>query len=290
MFEVKKMAKKWFIPDGFWNLCIAAKEIKKQMLYSPEEKTLLKENIATKDRHKGQRCFILGSGPSIKEQDLTKLAGEVVVSVSNSFVHPAIPLIRPQYHVLPPVFASHGSLYSVDKFISWFAEMEEKTFSAEMFFHIGDRSELVRHGLYKNRKVHWVDYTYWDESSTPEVDLSKIPSVSSVSETAITVAIHLGFDEIYLLGFDHDWFNELFTYFFDAQKEHKMQPTKEVIPFVDSEFQMRRHARIFKKYKYLYSLKQNIYNVNANPNSYVDVFPKVSLDDVLKSKSRVAGE
>jgi len=283
MFKMKNIAKQWLIPKGFLDLITIANASKQRFLYSHEERSLLKENKPLRDRHKGQRCFILGAGSSIKNQDLTKLAGEIVLSVSNVFVHPAIPLIRPKYHILPPVFSSHGSFNSVNEFIEWFAEMEEKTFDAEMFFHIGDRAELVKHGLYKNRIVHWIDYTHWDEVSTPKLDLANILDIWSVSETAITIALYLGFDEIYLLGFDHDWFNGPLVYFYDAQKEHKLQPTKDKIQFADSEFQMRRHACIFKKYKYFYSLKQNIYNANADPNSYVDVFPKVDYDSLFGS-------
>ena len=51
---------------------------------------------------------------------------------------------------------------------------------------------------------------------------------------------------------------------------------------VDSEFQMRRHAQIFNKYKKLFALKENIYNANANPNSYVDTFPKVKYEELFE--------
>ena len=60
-----------------------------------------------------------------------------------------------------------------------------------------------------------------------------------------------------------------------------MKPTEQQLEFADSEFQMRRHADIFKKYKYLYSLKRNIYNANANPKHYLDVFPMVDFDSLF---------
>lgn len=286
--ELKKVMrdfiKKWILPPGVSEIIVSL--MYKHSLavqYTPEEKELLSKNETLKDRHAGQRCFILGSGSSIKKQDLTKLVGEIVISVSNFFVHPDMPIIRPKYHVLPPVLAYHEEFATVEKFMEWFAEMEEKTFDAEMFFHIGDRAELIRHGLYRNRITHWVDYAApWDEKPIKELNLARIPEIWSVSETAITIAIYLGFDKIYLLGFDHDWFNGPLAYFYDEKKEHILQPDETKLAFLDSEFQMRRHAYIFKKYKALYSLKQNIYNANADPNSYVDVFPKVSLEDVLR--------
>lgn len=247
---------------------------------TPEENALLAKNDELRDRHRGERCFILGAGSSIKKQDLKKLKGETVISVSNAFVHPDYPLFRPKYHVLPSVFGH--TMYETDKYIKWLKEMEEKTFDAEMFFHYGDRSPIEKNGLFRARTVHWVEYAPWDGSFDTPLDLSKVPFILSVSELAITVALFMGFEKIYLLGFDHDWFNGPLVYFYDEKKEHAMQPDKSKIAFADSEFQMRRHAEIFKKYKYLYGLRKNIYNANADPESYVDVFPKVEYDSLFQ--------
>jgi len=71
------------------------------------------------------------------------------------------------------------------------------------------------------------------------------------------------------------------VYFYDHTKEHALRPDQSDLSFADSEFQMRRHAYIFKKYKYLYSMKKNIYNANANPRHYLDVFPKVDYDSLF---------
>ena len=40
--------------------------------------SLIKTNIILKNKHKGERCFILGSGPSIKDEDLKPLKNEIV--------------------------------------------------------------------------------------------------------------------------------------------------------------------------------------------------------------------
>lgn len=71
------------------------------------------------------------------------------------------------------------------------------------------------------------------------------------------------------------------VYFYDKEKEHKLQPDEKTLEFADAEFQMRRHAYMFKKYKMLYKYKKNIFNANYNKNSYVDVFPKVDYDSLF---------
>jgi len=245
-----------------------------------EERTLLLATRQLENRHVGQRCFLLGAGSSISRQDLSKLEGEIVISVSNTFVHPLFSTIGPRYHVLPPMLASHGKQYSDEKFITWLRDMEQKTHNAEMVLHIGDREMIEKNDLFGAQVIHWVEYAAWDGDFGLPIDLAHIPKIWSVSETAVTLAVYLGFSEIYLVGFDHDWFNGTLVYFYDHTKEHALRPDQANLDYVDAEFQMRRHAEIFRKYKYLYSIRKNIYNANADKNHYMDVFPKVDFDEI----------
>lgn len=286
--KLKKIVKTWAVPPGIWtllaNVSLRLNQQNTDQLspkVSPENLLLLGQNKNLLDKHKGERCFILGAGSSIAKQDLKKLAGEIVISVSNTFVHPDYSIIKPKYHVLPHIIHGHGDIYPDEDFVLWLKEMEQKTLNAEMFFHIGDKELIDNNGLFKNRCVHWNEYIEWDKSCDFPLDLARVPSIWSVSELAITVALYLGFDEIYLLGFDHDWFNGPLVYFYDHKTQHAMKPTEEKLVFADAEFQMRRHADIFKKYKCFYQMEKNIYNANANPKSYVDVFPRVDFDSLF---------
>jgi hypothetical protein len=280
---MKDFLKKWILPPGILQLAnnIYANKQKKPRKLTAEDKKLLEKNEMLADRHTGERCFILGTGSSIKKQDLSKLAGEIVISVSNAFVHPEYNIFQPRYHVLPPLLKSHSPIHSENQWPKWLKEMEEKTYNAEMFLHVGDRNLIEKNKLFLNRTIHWVEYTKWNEKPINYVDLSTIPGIWSVSELAITIALYMNFEKIYLLGFDHDWFKGPVAHFYDATKEHVMKPTPEKLSFADAEFQMRRHAYIFKKYKNLYSLKKNIFNANADPNHYMDVFPKVNFDKLF---------
>jgi hypothetical protein len=272
--------KKWVVPPGLWEVFVKMHS-KNAPLVLPENKKLLECNKTLIGRHKDERCFILGAGSSIIEQDLKKLKGECVISVSNTFVHPDYQIFRPKYHVLPHLIYGHGHLNPTEKFVEWLREMDEKTGDAEIFLHIGDKALIEENQIFKNRALHWNEYVPWDETCNFDIDLAKVPAIWSVSEYAITVALYLGFKEIYLIGFDHDWFNGPLVYFFDHNTQHKLQPNLEKISFADSEFQMRRHAYIFKKYKCLYQVRQNIFNANANPNHYLDVFPKVDYNSLF---------
>lgn len=243
---------------------------------------MLARSRGIKGRHKGQRGFILGAGSSITQQDLSALAGEVVLAVSNTFVHPLYGAIQPKYHLVPPMLASHGAIYDESRFVDWLQAMEAATGSAEMVFHIGDRAMIERHQLFRNRTIHWVDYFPWGGTKLAEIDPAHIPSIWSVSELAITLALYLDFQEIYLLGIDHDWFNGILVYFFDHTTQHRLKPSQDKLGHIDAEMQMRRHADIFKKYKALNALRRNIYNANSNKKTYVDTFPLVDFDSLFQ--------
>jgi hypothetical protein len=278
---MKKIIKNWVLPPSVLLLMLRfVRNVKG--LFSNDRKILLL-NKGIKGRHKGDRCFILCAGPSIKQQDLKKLACEHVISVSNTFVHADYSVIRPKYHVVPSLLA-HSNMFSEGEFVTWLKEMECKTLDAEMFFHIGDKSLIEKYGLFKNRIIHWNEYCPWNENEAiSEIDLACIPNIWSVSEYALSVAIYLGYSEIYILGIDHDWFNSTLVHFYE-EKEHVLQPEKEKYEtWVDSEFQMRRHAYIFRKYKALRALHKTIYNANSNHNSYVDVFKRVDYDSLFNS-------
>jgi len=249
-------------------------------LFSSEDKLF---HQTQKSKYLGRNCFIIAAGSSIKSQDLSKLAGQINITVSNAFVHPEIEDICPTYHVLPNVFRSHAKYYGDDKFVSWLEEMDQRLPDTTiMVLHILDKAIIRKHDIFSNRDVFWYGTARWDEGSISRINPVCIPNIWSVSEAALCMAIYLGFDEINLLGFDHDWFNGLMVYFYD-KSEHKVGIDEKKVTFADSEFQMRRHAYIFKKYKSLYAFHGRIFNCNSNENSYVDVFPKRSYEETINS-------
>lgn len=284
--SIRRDLSHWLIPPGILAAVRrTSARVARWARVSADDRRVLGQTRQLAGRHKGQRCFILGAGSSIKRQDLRKLSGEIVLSVSNTFVHPDFSVFRPRYHFVPPIVASHGHMYLQERFVEWLREMEPATMDAEMFFHIGDRHWIEQRKLFRGRTIHWVDYYSWAGEPFSAVDLANLPSIWSVSELALSAAVFMGFEKIYILGIDHDWFNGPLVYFYDPEMEHKVRPTKEVVAFADAEFQMRRHADIFRKYKQLQSIHRNIFNANANSAHYLDVFPKVDFDSLLEHSS-----
>lgn len=280
---------KQFIKDWIFTPKMLGKLISIKHIFNYKyDKSLFSNQL--QNLEKGNRCFIVGTGSSIKQQDLTLLKDEIVIGVSGLYNHDDFKTIHPKYYVNPPIFSSHSKYYSEDKFVSYLKEMDSNLpDSTILFLHIGDKKYIEKYNIFQGNTIMWKDYRRWDEEVINSINLSSMPGIFSVSESAIQIAIYLGFDEIYLLGFDHDWYNGLFNYAFDLKqaRRHFAESAKDVIlkHNIDSEFQMRRHARIFNKYKKLYALKQNIYNANANESSYVDTFPKVKYEELFYNEN-----
>ena len=54
--------------------------------YSPERRDTIEKLGALKDKHKGERCFIIGNGPSLKQTDLTKLKNEYTFGLNRIYL------------------------------------------------------------------------------------------------------------------------------------------------------------------------------------------------------------
>jgi len=275
---VKAFIKNWLIPPSLFEILNNLKF----KLVNQEIKALDENDL--KDCEKGKRCFIVGTGSSIQEQNLKLLKDEIVIGVSGLFKHKHIEILSPKYYVNPPIFKSHSQYYEKNEFMQYLRDMDAAlSDNTIMFFDRSDKKHITDNNIFEKKKIFWVNYSSWKNKKKINLKLSNMPSIWSVSESAIQIAILLDFKEIYLLGFDHNWFEGNFIYFtndylnnFDLKKVQKIDNS------VDSEFQMRRHAQIFDKYKKLYTLKENIYNANANANSYVDTFPKVKYEELFK--------
>ena len=281
---MKKILREWLLPPAIFILVKSfIFKIKSFIKYNNID---FAKNNELENIHLGKRCFIVGTGPSINEQDLTLLENEITIGISGLFNHKDISKIKPNYYVLAPVFEYHLKYNKAENYINWLKEMDKKLPNdVIMIVHIGDKKYIEDNNIFSNKKIYWKKYVAWNKKEIHNINLEQIPDISSVSETAVHVALYLGFDKIYMLGFDHNWFEDLHVYF-DSKEYNKYFENigkKAVEKFgFDSEFQMERHAKIFNKYKKYYKLKKNIYNANANPDSYVDTFPKVKFESLFE--------
>ncbi|MBT8523608.1 hypothetical protein G6735_04690 [Polynucleobacter paneuropaeus] len=170
---------------------------------------LLKFNQQFKNFHKGERCFILGSGHSINEQDLTLLKGRVVMTQNHFHVHRDIKIISPTYHVLVPKYQPKDFDLDWEK---WFTSMHEGLpKNTKLFMDVNSKYLIDRLNIFAKRTFFIKAGLSNIVRKRAPVDITKpIYSVPTVLTECLAIAIYMGFSEIYLLGMDLDQIFQLY--------------------------------------------------------------------------------
>lgn len=256
-------------------------------------KYLTKRNGLFKNVHKGKRCFILGSGPSIKKQNLLPLKNEIVFGLNNFFVHEDFEEIfsgdKPKYYVTAPIHPPQTE----NEWLDWFTEMEKSVpQNVKMFFGLNNYKKnclhiFRKHNLFQKHSLYW----YFSGKNYNETKSIKhgmdlrgvIFSGEAVSVYAIMIAIYMGFDEIYLLGMDHDYF------LYESEKDMRMysdakHQKNEIKRTFGEDFYIQeflRQYQIFMKYQgFAKTTKSKIFNASAG--GILKVFPRVSFSELFK--------
>ncbi|KIM06045.1 MAG: hypothetical protein KN64_00630 [Sulfurovum sp. AS07-7] len=255
-------------------------------------KGLIAKNIELKDIHKGKRCFILGSGPSIKKEDLKPLKNEIVFALNNFYVHEDFAEIMsgdvPKYYITAPVHPPQTE----DEWKRWFEDMElHMPKDTNMLFGLNAYDGNIKYifekyGIFKEHKINWyfagVNISKEYVFSNRDIDLmSPIWSASTVSTYALLIAIYMGFNEIYLLGVDHNYIclqkEENFRFYKSAihqQNEHERMNYKKSDEFFGT-------GKVFLEKELIATNCKSSQIINCSMESLLDMFEKVEFKKVL---------
>ena len=155
--------------------------------------------------HTGKRCFILGNGPSLKNVDLEILKDEYVFTVNCFSRVKGFEKVNSNYHLW--IDSSFFELrddqkYNHDDLIEDYYKISKT--NAVCFV-----PSIAFNFIKKNNLDKILDFHYLllgqDSVNNPKIeyDLSKfITGYTNVVQYAISIAIYMGFSEIYLLGCD----------------------------------------------------------------------------------------
>jgi len=280
------IAKYWFLPEGIYNILAAClRSFKKYFLWQKliKETKIVSRNKRFKGLHQGQRCFILGCGPSIQQQNLKLLKGEICISVSNFFVHPDFNLIRPRYHCIGPLH----SPFKRQDYERWFKVMGPYMEGTSLFLGYKDRDIVVQNKLFNDDSVYYLDF---DDARArfynKKFELTGcLPSVSSVSVMGLMLAVYFGFSEIFLLGIEHSAFNMEGKYEYrHFYKGKDVFCSGEISNFADLESEFICLESLWKQYKLIRSnaYSKGIKICNAARGGLLDLFPRVEYESLFK--------
>ncbi len=302
--SLKSILRNWIIPPGFYRIKNRLGNISNDNSSSIKSKhpTLKVIPESFRDKYAGKRCFILATGPSIKNQDLKVLEGELCIAVSMFHLHPDIELINPIWHVLAPPHPPF-KFDAVDKIFSTAVKSYQN--SNEVNFLLGTTDYEFSYYNYLNAKegeflkvfrehIYFADYrkakllteqnfsdeNIWDIRESPFV-------IRTVIYSAIQLAYFLGFKEIVLLGCDHDYlldFNRVEDHhFYDEQKGFS---DKEHLHSFSKEKWFLEYYSRWRDYRLMRDFldSQGVNVINASKKTMLDVFPLKEFESLFSYK------
>ena len=146
-----------------------------------------------KNVHKGQRCFIVGNGPSLITADLEKLKGEFCFASHRIYNIFEMTDWRPTYYCAQDFKLIKTSYKEIEKM-----EIKDKFVA------------IIKVGRYPKLKdcqlVHIITEQFYPGMPQFSNDIANgIYEGFTVSYMCIQLAVYMGFKEIYLLGIDHNY-------------------------------------------------------------------------------------
>lgn len=258
---------------------------------------LLSQNRDLKNILKGKRCFIIGNGPSVKNDDLSKLHDEIVFTVNQSVRNNFFRDINSDFH-----FWTDPNLFVVDdsseidlSIIELMKNVNSEDNRPLCFFPLQQESFIKKYGLDSTLDIRYIspELGWMYEMFSEDIELDKqIPVFGTVIQYAIITAIYMGVSEIYLLGCDNTGIinsvNSLlkvnddtnYGYSINDTEKVRMQRTAERNGI---ELDALAYYNDIKSYRllYRYCTNKGIRLVNCSSQTIIDSIPREKLDNIL---------
>jgi hypothetical protein len=151
-----------------------------------------------KDKFKGQRCFIVGNGPSLNQVDLDKLEGEQSFAVNSIYYKTREMGYKPTFYTVEDIQVIRDNIKEINEY------------ECDYMFFPSFQKNRFKKG--ENRYFLNLDYSFYINKSkyfeTPRFSQDIAREVfcgQSVTIVNLQLAYFLGFSEVYLIGMDFSY-------------------------------------------------------------------------------------
>lgn len=231
-----------------------------------------KEAVPFKDAYKGRRCFLIGNGPSLKTQDLDLLhaRGEITFACNKIFNVFDQTKWRPDFYFLIDVYvlktAARDCLSIKPKICSFYnyafcngAVLWNKSSDIIPLYHSAEQEDAMQ----LPRFSHDISVQHF--------------LGASVAYCMLQAAFYLGFQEVYMIGFDHFIESlektERIDHFYDSSKEEVWNLTPEYLK-IDNHIKLNN---AYKSAKMAFD-KAGRKIFNATRGGHLDIFDHIEFD------------
>lgn len=232
-------------------------------IYENEEN--LNRILSLKDKHKDQRVFIIGTGPSLNETNFDLIKNEILFGVNTLYKGIDKFRIQPQYYGCtdPVTWRLYGEdmlKLNTTLFIAGLVTVNDYMKKQDHYEAIQKQTPI----WLKHLGAVWIS----KEIST---DLTKgvYNGDTVIIDIPLQACFYLGFSEVYLLGCDCDY--SLQKHFYAGEDKLKGE---------------MHYDRVFPSYevcKHVYE-SHNRKIINCGTNGKLSIFERVSLEEICKKK------
>lgn len=222
------------------------------MAYMAESKEVIKK---FKDKHKGERCFIIGTGPSLNKTNLSLIKDEIIFGVNLLYRGYDTLGIKSTYYCL----ADHRIMHLYKDI----AKLHE-----DVFLSCSAWSEfMLNMGKYKPfGNPHLIEKIGTGCSFSYDMSEGCYWGGTVIFDPVLQLAYYMGFDEVYLLGCDTDYSGP--QQYFDSTQKNSGIPN-------------------YSHINNAYTVAKKVYDdngkvlVNCTVGGKLEVLTRMSLEEVM---------
>lgn len=268
---------KFDIKDKLDSFIYSAYNILSEIVFSldKESKNIVRRNSAFNNIHAGERCFVIGTGPSLRTltgDQIEKLRSEVVFGVNSLYKSDVASTLVPKYYTL-----IDNLYWESESWSSAFAEVVEKYATNPPVFITDPRARHIVDNLdLKTPSVYIYSKKYPTKQMSAEITGNIYAAMNCITYS-ILVAMYMGFKEVYILGCDYNAFCSAGSgHCYDDKEELKDNPYNLAFYlkfyWITTEF----HYLVSKLAK-----EKGVNVVNLTPGSLLDAYPRMHIGEVI---------
>lgn len=218
-----------------------------------------------KDIHKGERCFLIGTGPSLNMTDFNLIKDEILFGLNTLYAGLSKFNINCEYWAVTDiaVWRKHfKNILDLDTVLFLSGAAGKSYIDNKDYFQKFQKNEPI---ISRPLGLMWVDNRFSKDFSCGAYNGDTV-----IIDICLQAAYHMGFKEVYLLGCDCDYSG---LHRFDGLRSENI-----TTPAIEGDF-----SRIFKSYEICKEIfeKDGREIINATVGGKLEIFKRKTLEEIV---------